>query len=204
MPDGDIIHDRLSGLYWRPYRFLCEEKATEAECSRALQRALKRDLQKLGDSVAHAALVVGDVIESITTGSNVFDPVAANQAVDDVLRSVRCSSAHLEMIRDAARDVTQSIRYGDNVDAGSLGSEVYRRFVLRRAESQFEARLPLSLVHHDGADPVELLGRVRSMAPDLERAASMFARKVASGGSVSEFRVPLQRRQPVSLDENLL
>lgn len=204
MPDGDIIHGRLPRLYQRPYRFLCEGKATDAECSKALQRALKRDLQKAGDDVARAALVVGDAIERARSGPDGFDAASANAAVDAALRVVPCPSAHREGLRDAARDAVQALRYGDDGGAGDLGAEVYRRFAVRRAESQFEARVPLTDGHHNGADPVEIEGRVRAMAPDVGRAASAFARKVASGGSVSDFRLPPQRRRPVSLEENLL
>ena len=204
MPDGDIIHDRLPRLYQRPYRFLCEGKAEDDECSKALQRALKRDLQKAGDALAHAALVVGDAIDRVRSRPGEFDAAAANGAVDEALRSVHCPSAHREGLRDAARDVVQDLRYGDDGRAVNHGEEVYRRLAVRRAESQFEARVPLTDTHHNGADPVEIEGRIRAMAPDVERAASAFARKVAGGGSVSGFRLPPKRRRPVSLEENLL
>ena len=204
MPDGDIIHDRLPRLYQRPYRFLCEGKAEDDECSKALQRALKRDLQKAGAALAHAALVVGDAIDRVRSRPGEFDAAAANGAVDEVLRSVHCPSAYREGLRDAARDVVQDLRYGNDGRAVNHGEEVYRRLAVRRAESQFEARVPLTDAHHNGADPVEIEGRIRAMAPDIERAASAFARKVAAGGSVNEFRLPPQRRRPVSLEENLL
>ena len=204
MPDGDIIHKSLPRLYQRPYRFLCEGKAEDDECSKALQRALKHDLQKAGDVLAQAALVVGDAIDRVCSQPGDFDAAAANVAVDEALRAIGCPSAHREGLRDAARDVAQGLRYGDAGGARDSGEEVYRRFAIRRAESQFEARVPLTDAHHNGANPVEIEGRVRAMAPDIERAASAFARKVASGGSVSEFRLPPKRRRPVSLEENLL
>lgn len=204
MPDGDIIHKSLSKLYQRPYRFLCEGKATDAECSTAFLRAFKRDLQKVGDAVAQAALVAGDALSHARAMPGGFDTVSANHAVDDALRAVRCPSAHQEGLRDAARDVAQGLRYGSGGGTDDLGAEVYRRFALRRAESQFEARVPLTDAHHNGASPVDIEGRIRAMAPEIGRAVFAFARKVTTGGSVNDFRLPPQRRQPVSLEENLL
>jgi len=204
MPDGDIIHRSLPRLYQRPYRFLCEGKATDAECSQALLRALKRDLQKVGNAVARTAFVIGDAIELARANPRGFDAAAANATIDATLQAVRCPSAHREGLRDAARDVVHDLRYGGDGGGRNLGTEVFQRFAVRRAESQFESRVPLTDVHHNGADPGEIEGRVRAMAPDVRRAAAAFARKVALGGSVGDFRLPPQRRRPVSLEENLL
>lgn len=43
MPDGDIFHSQLSGLYQMPYRMLCEGKRDHNECAWSVMRAFLQD-----------------------------------------------------------------------------------------------------------------------------------------------------------------
>ncbi|MCP2727882.1 hypothetical protein NJ959_05240 [Symplocastrum sp. BBK-W-15] len=49
MPDGDIVHNRLRWGYQKPYKSLCEGKASTSERARALIKSLKEDLKQKGD-----------------------------------------------------------------------------------------------------------------------------------------------------------
>ena len=50
MPDGDIVHVKLSRRYQKPYKQLCEGLYGDAELTRAVLRPLKQDLQDYGDA----------------------------------------------------------------------------------------------------------------------------------------------------------
>lgn len=205
MPDGDIIHKALPRIYQRPYRYLCEGKADDAECSKALQRAIKRDLQKAGDPFATAALVAGDLLARACSRPQGFDPGEANRLVDASLRTVHGPDRYREAFRDGVRDVVQGLRYGTADVPQDMGAALYSRFVCRLADAQFESRVPMTDAHHNGAHPVEVESRIRSMAPDVERAAAQFGKQISAGASVEKLRLPPQKSPPpVSLDENLL
>ncbi len=205
MPDGDKIHPTLRSYYRSPYRQLCEGKATDVDCSVALQDAMKRDLQRAGDVAAAAALAAGDTVARVLSSSGGFDPARANEAVDAELRGVRCPSRYKEQIRSAARDLVQDLRYGHAGGVEDAGAEVFRRFALGRVESQFTARVPQAEVHHNGANPAELAVKIESVMPGVERAAAQFARQVRNTGRVDSLRRPPKpRSRPVSLNENLL
>jgi hypothetical protein len=205
MPDGDKIHPVIRGYFRRPYRHLCEGKATDAECSVVLQDAMKRDLQRVGDAAAAAALAAGDAVAREASSAGGFDPARANAAVDGALREVRCSSRYAEQVRRAARDLVQDLRYGNRGEIGDAGADVFRRFALARVEAQFTARVPQTPAHHNGASPVELDHRIHAIQAGVEHAASLFARQVRRTGSVGALRRPARPRpRPVSLSENLL
>ena len=53
MADGDIIHSRLGGIYQKPYKLLCEGKATIDECAHVLIQAFNKDIVKKGDCSSH-------------------------------------------------------------------------------------------------------------------------------------------------------
>ncbi|MDM9380077.1 hypothetical protein QUB80_05105 [Chlorogloeopsis sp. ULAP01] len=40
MPDGDIVHSQLSGLYQKPYLVVCEGKLDRNECVRITMGAV--------------------------------------------------------------------------------------------------------------------------------------------------------------------
>lgn len=209
MPDGDIIHDSLPRIYQRPYRWLCEGKKDDADCSKALQQAIKWDLQKAGDPFATAALVVGDAINRACAVTGGLDAARANQAVDTALQEVYGPSMYREAFRDAARDVVQDLRYGRAEPPQDVGALLYARFVCRLADSQFESRVPLAPTHHNGANPIEIETRIRSMAPAVERMAAHLGRQVSAGQLVDELRLPPQKRPSAKssddwLSENLL
>lgn len=46
MADGDIIHGSLGYLYQKPYKWLCEEKASSQECAKVLMKALLKDIKR--------------------------------------------------------------------------------------------------------------------------------------------------------------
>jgi hypothetical protein len=49
MPDGDVIRNSLKRFYKKPYKWLCEGKATTDECAQAVMEALKKDLIQNGN-----------------------------------------------------------------------------------------------------------------------------------------------------------
>ena len=62
MPDGDILRNGFRRLYQKPYKWLCDGKADDEECSQAALRALKQDLIKKGDLPIHLAQNMADIL----------------------------------------------------------------------------------------------------------------------------------------------
>lgn len=203
MPDGDIIHKALPRLYQTPYRRICEGRSDD-ECARALQRSVKRDLQRAGDQFASAALVAGDVLAQACSQPEGFNAANANHAVDAVLRTIYGPDRYREAFRDAVRDVVQTLRYGAEGVSMDMGAKVYAGFTCRLADAQFESRVPMTDAHHNGAHPIEVESRIRALDPAVKRAAAQFGKQISSGASVDKLRLPAQSQPPVSRDENLL
>ena len=68
MPDGDIVHDRLRRLYHKPYKWLCQGKATSDECARAVLGKLKKDIQNKGNlPIVLIQSIADSLIQSVST-----------------------------------------------------------------------------------------------------------------------------------------
>ena len=69
MPDGDIVHNRLRRLYQKPYKWLCDGKATSDECARAVLEKLKQDIKDKGDLPVMLIQSMADkLVQSISDG----------------------------------------------------------------------------------------------------------------------------------------
>lgn len=205
MPDGDLIHNKIPHLYKKPYQYLCEGKATDADCSWALQDALRKELKKGGDAPVEAALRVGAAITEASITPLGFKAAEVNIQVDRVLQYISIPSREKELIRGAARDLVQCLRYGSSDNVGEAEVEVCRRYFLGKLDAAFTERIPQIPSHHMDADPVELQRRVRTCRPDLEKAAVAFAKQACKTGSVKGLRRPSRAHvKAVSLDEDLL
>ncbi|GET37601.1 hypothetical protein [Microseira wollei] len=62
MPDGDIVHNQLSGLYQKPYRMLCEGKRDLNECAWMAMEALMRDIKSKGATPVVLAKGMGEML----------------------------------------------------------------------------------------------------------------------------------------------
>lgn len=63
MPDGDIVHGRLSWLYQKPYRLLCEGKLNRDECAWITMDALKRNIKTKGSVPIVLAKRMGESLD---------------------------------------------------------------------------------------------------------------------------------------------
>lgn len=104
MPDGDIVHGKLPGLYQKPYKWICEGKASNNECVGALMRALMRDLKKKDAAPVVLAKRIGEQLKlSIHNGSQSWGVLS--QQLDQIARQAECPPLAASKIEDKTRYV---------------------------------------------------------------------------------------------------
>lgn len=179
MPDGDIVHSKLPGIYQKSYQWLCEGKANIKECARTVIKALKRDLRRKGDLPVRLAKRMEESVERAINDAGENDSVdwtALSQEIDTLARQVDGRPDLKELTLSAARSVLHNLRYGQDIDTDNTTEVILQRYMYEVYKSDFKERTPLSK-HHAGIDEVTLNKRIEQIQPDILTAISKWAKK---------------------------
>ena len=126
MPDGDIIHNRLLGIYQKPYQILCEGKLERNECFWILMGAVLKDIKfRRADAIA-LCNQMGEYIAQVIRNSagNLFTCWAdLRKKLDQLAQQANISNRTKSLVLDSAKDILHDLRYGQKIDLNKINSE---------------------------------------------------------------------------------
>ncbi|MEH2159098.1 hypothetical protein [Nostoc sp.] len=208
MPDGDIFHSGLSGLYQKPYRILCEGKFEGNECGRIITRALLTDIKKKGADPILLAKQMGDILAQgiKDSGNNQFvDCADLSRKLDRLAQQTNIPNRTKSLVLDAAKGILHDLRYGQRLDGSKIQELVIERYMRKIYVSNFEERIPLTPKHHANVDQVTLTERINSLQSDIFSQFSQWANKANVHEDVANLkRTRRSQIKEIDLEENLL
>lgn len=191
MPDGDIVHSQLSGLYRKPYKWLCQGKATSSECAQLIKRAVIQDIKKnysIGVKYAkQMGEMLGQAMENAGQNSSV-NWAALSTEIDRQVRQAEVKHDVKELLRRAGKRILHEFRYNQTVNSSNLSETFVERFFQEVYKSKFEERIPLTPNHHDGVDNATVTERVEAVRPDIFADISQWAKKANANKDVKNLR----------------
>jgi hypothetical protein len=208
MPDGDIVHNRLRRLYHKPYKWLCEGKATSDECARAVLEKLKQDIQAKGDLPVMLTQSMADrLVQSVSAANELGagDYAALSMEFDRLVQQSDGRPDLKELALRAGKSVLCDLRYGQEIDVGNASGVMLKRYMNEVYESEFKERVPLTSEHYAGVDQVTLSERIKEIEPDIKVGISKFVKDAINKQSVAKLSLPRRSsRKAIDLDEDLL
>ncbi|MEG4005085.1 hypothetical protein QUA41_03120 [Microcoleus sp. Pol11C1] len=208
MPDGDIIHSQLSGLYQKPYKWLCEGKANSSECAQVIKRAVIQDIKKNYGIGVKYAKQMGEMLEQAmeTAGHNSsVNWAALSTEIDRQVRQAEVKHYVKELLRRAGKAILHEFRYNPTANSSNCSETVVERFFQEVYKSKFEERIPLTRNHHDGVDNATLTQRVEAVRPDIFADISQWAKKANANKDVKNLRrSPRKNVEKIDMDNEEL
>lgn len=208
MPDGDIVHNRLRRLYQKPYKWLCEGKATSDECARVVLEKLKQDIKDKGDLPVLLTQSMTDRLTQAISAVNELgagDYAALNVEFDTLVQQSDGRPDLKELALHAGKSVLRDLRYGQEVDLDNTSAVILERYMNEVYESEFKERIPLTSEHYAGVDEATLSQRIEEIQPNIKVGISKFAKDAINKQSVAKLSLPRRSlRKAIDLDEDLL
>jgi hypothetical protein len=208
MPDGDIVHDKLRRLYQKPYKWLCEGKASSDECARSVLEKLKQDIKDKGDlPVMLIQRMTDKLVQSVSTVNELEaqDYAVLSMEFDRLVQQSEGQPDLKELALRAGKSVLCDLRYGQEIDVGNASGVMLERYMNEIYESEFKERVPLTSKHYAGIEQVTLLERIKEIEPYIKVGISKFAKDVINKQSVAKLSLPRRSsRKAIDLDEDLL
>jgi hypothetical protein len=207
MADGDIIHNQLARLYQKPYKWLCEGKASSDECGQIVMQALKEDLKRKGDLPVKLAQRLGECISrtilEIDEAINV-NWTALNTKIERIVQQMEGQHYLKELVLRASKNVLHEYRYGQEVDARHASESIVQQYMREVYESEFKERIPLASEHHAGVEATTLAERIEGIQSFINMAIDSWAKKANLDCSVAKLRLPPRRQIcQIDMDEDL-
>jgi len=210
MPDGDIVHSQLSGLYQKPYKWLCEGKANNSENAWVVKGAVIRDIQtNYGNVAVKYAKRMGEMlrqmmVENVGLHSSV-NWAALSTEIDRQVGQAKLKHHVQELLRRAAKGILHEFRYNHTAETNNLPEAVVKRLFQEIYKSNFEQRIPLTSNHHADVDNATITERVEALRSDVLVEISKWASKATADGDVKNLRrSPRKKVIEINMDEDLL
>jgi len=208
MPDGDIVHSKLSWRYQEPYRMLCEGKLDRNEYAWSLKKAFLQDIKKnYGPAVPHAKRI-GEMLRRAMQNAAKNSSVnwaSLSMEIDRQVRQAEVKHYVKELLRCAGKGLLHEFRYNQRVDTSNLPEAIVERLFQEVYKAKFEQRIPLTSNHHAGVDNVTVTERVEALRPDMFAEMSKWAKKTTTDEDVKNLRRSSREKvKEIDLDEDLL
>jgi hypothetical protein len=208
MPDGDIFHRGLSGVYQKPYRILCEGKFEVNEYARIVTKALLADIKKKGAYPIVLARQMGDILTQgiQNLGNDQFVNCAdLSRKLDKLAQQSNLPNRTKSFVLDAGKSILHDLRYGQKFDISAIPELLIKTYIQKIYVSNFEERIPLTPKHHANIDNVILTERINSLQPDIFSQCSKWAKKANEDEDVVNLkRTRRSQIKEIDLEENLL
>lgn len=208
MPDGDIIHSGLLGIYQKPYQILCEGKLERNECIWILMKAVLKDIKKQGaDPIALCNQMAEYIVQAIENSvSNQFTGwTDLSKKIDRLAQQVNIPNRTKSFVLDGAKGIVHDLRYGQKIDVNTIKRLVTERYMQRVYISNFEGRIPLTDNHHANVDLTTITERINALQPDISTQLSKWANKASVDEDVTKLkRTRRSKVKEIDLDEDLL
>lgn len=209
MPDGDIVHRQLSGLYQLPYKMICERKGDNNECAWYLRKAVLQDIKtNYGVAVIATAKRMGEILGQAmqNAGKNsCVNSAALSMEIDRQVRQSEVKHYVKELLRRAGKRILHELRYNQRADTSNLSEAVVERLFQEAYKANFEERIPLSPTHHAGVDNATVTERVKALRSDIFAELGKWAKKATVDENVKNLRRSSRKKvKQIDLEEDLL
>jgi hypothetical protein len=208
MPDGDIVHSRLRRLYQKPYKWLCEGKATSDECARVVLEKLKQDIKAKGNlPIVLSQAMAASVAQIISSPEEARESDFAKLSMEfDVLTQGADGNPDLTALTlRAGKSLLNDLRNGREVDINHVSEAILRRYMHEVYESEFKECIPLTSEHYAGVTQGILEKRIEAMQPRIDFGIQKFAQIAIKNQSIAKLSMPRRSsRKAINLDEDLL
>jgi hypothetical protein len=207
MPDGDILHGSLGGLYKKSYEWLCEGKASFSECAHVLLEALRKDIGRKGDLPIKLAQEIGTTLDDAI--NNGRENVLINWAslcleIEKLVCQYDGRPDLKELTLRATKSLIKDLRYERVVDSPNISIEIVKRYFIEVYDSSFKEKIPLP-EHYVDIHKIHLNQSINDMEPRIIAAINQWANLVIANGGVKKLRLPRRdKKQIINLEENLL
>ncbi|PZV03883.1 MAG: hypothetical protein DCF22_25910 [Leptolyngbya sp.] len=146
MPDGDIVHSRLRRLYQKPYKWLCEGKATSDDCARVVLESFKKDLIQKGDLPVKLCQGMAGILDQAITASNELgaqDYASLSMKFDRLIERSDGRPDLKKLALDAGKSILHDLRYdhGQQIDVSNALGLMIQRYMNEVYASEFKAIL---------------------------------------------------------------
>ncbi|MBD2232101.1 hypothetical protein [Phormidium tenue] len=208
MPDGDIVHKKLSRIYQKPYAWLCEGSASNDECASAALDALKRDISYKGDLPLTLASTAAEALNQAIQSVGVKEPVDwanLNQRIESLVQQADGAPRVKDLLLRAVQSVVQECRYGSEFKALGTKEVIVRQYISEVYEAEFKQRIPLTPQHHAGIDRATLSERINQIQSTVSLGIAKLAASAVAQGSVKRLQLRgVVSKKAIDLWENLL
>lgn len=205
MPDGDIVHSQLRLLYQKPYKWLCERKATSDECAQVAIAAVKKDIIEKGNLPVILAQNMQEILVHARSENGSVDYAALSLEFDRLAQQTNGQPYLKELTLRAGKSVLHELRYGQTLDINKASAVILKRYMSGVYESEFKERVPLTLEHHAGIEQVTLNQRIKDIEPAIFAATDQWANQANANSGVEKLRLPRRPQvNEIDLDEDLL
>jgi hypothetical protein len=208
MPDGDILHGSLGGLYKKSYEWLREGKASFSECAHVLLEALRKDIGRKGDLPIKLAQEIGTTLDDAI--NNGRENVLINWAslcleIEKLVYQCDGRPDLKELTLRATKSLINDLRYMRLVDSPNISIEIVKRYFIEVYESSFKEKIPLLSENDVGIDQIHLNQSINDMEPSIIAVVKQWAKQVITDGGVKKLKLPRRnKKQVINLEENLL
>jgi len=208
MTDGDTLRSNLSSVYRKPYKWLCEGKATSEECARVLMKALKQDLIKKGNlPVVIAQSMAERLARTISaTGKNSsIDYAALSIEFEQLVAQADGVHTLKTLILRAGKNILHDLRYEHEVDVDNVSVVILEQYINEVKESEFKNPILLTSEHYAGVDQVTVSKRIEEIEPNINVCIGKFAKDAMKNQSIAKLSLPrCASRKAIDMNEDLL
>jgi hypothetical protein len=207
MPDGDILRNGFRRLYQKPYKWLCDGKANDDECSQVILQSLRMDLIAKGNLPINLAKDMADIfMQAINTsgGSLYLNYVELSMNLDNLVKKSDGPHNLKELSLRAGKNFLHDLRYGQNVDLQNISIDIASRYMCEVYESEFKAHVLINAKDNRNLDEQKVSHRLNAMDLNISSAILKWSKK-AIEKSINDIRVPRRKNiVAIDLNENLM
>jgi len=191
MPDGDIVHSKLSWFYQNPYKLLCEGKDNSSEYAWVVKGAVIRDIKKnYGIGITYAKQI-GEMFRQAMENADQNSCVnyaALSTEIDRQVGQAKVKHNVQELLRRAGKGILHEFRYHHAAETSNLPEAVVERFFQEVYKAKFVECIPLTPNHHADVDNATITERVEALRSDMLAEISKWASKATADGDVKNLR----------------
>ncbi|MEZ4885350.1 MAG: hypothetical protein R3E32_11530 [Chitinophagales bacterium] len=204
MPDGDIIHSKLSGRYQKPYKLLCEDKLDNEICADAIIMALKKDIQKIGNTPIDSLKKMALLIEAKQNMIHNRQIHPLTKELETILKGYTLSTKIREILMSVSHSIIHECKYGFTGDVNDIQKKIVEKYMTEIYETSFKSILETTSSHYEDADNTMIQRKIQEITPLIKDTIIVWAHKSNSTNSVEKLRKLSRKKVSIDLKEDLL
>jgi DNA polymerase III epsilon subunit-like protein len=208
MTDGDIVHKKLPGLYQKPYKSLCEGKASNEECTREIIKALRCDLKKKGSLAIKLAQQMAVSVEKFLDNASEDCNInwsALNYECEKLVQKSHGAHYLKELILRAQKSLAHNIRYGNLHINGNFSEKFVYQYMMEVYKAEFKERIPLTSEHYERIRPEKLYAKIEEAEKEIDSTVRRWAKIAIKDETFDKIRLPkLRHTKEPDMNEDLL